>query len=73
MEQAFLEFTAGLFGVSVDQISLDTRYREFDKWDSLMMLTLTMELEAKYGVTISMEEIERIQTLDDFYRIVASR
>lgn len=72
MEQEFLEFTAGVLGVPVSEISLDTQYKEFDKWDSLMMLTLTMELEAQYNVTIPMEEIESVQTLNDLYRIVAS-
>ena len=72
MEQEFLEFTAGVLGVPTSEISLDTQYKEFDKWDSLMMLTLTMELEAQYNVTIPMEEIEGVQTLNDLYRFVAS-
>ena len=72
MEQEFLEFTAGVLGVPVSEISLGTQYKEFDKWDSLMMLTLTMELEAQYNVTIPMEEIEGVQTLNDLYRFVAS-
>lgn len=72
MEQEFIAFVAGVFGVPDSQISLDTKYKEFDRWDSLMMLTLTMELEAQYNVSISIEQIEGVKALRDLYDIVTS-
>ena len=45
--EKFLEFVAEIMEVDVSEISMETLYKE-GKWDSLMMLTLVMELEAKH-------------------------
>ena len=70
MEKDFLGFVASIMGVDSAEISLQTSYKDFDPWDSLMMLTLTMELEEKYGVSIPIEKIESVQTLGDLYEFV---
>lgn len=70
MEDNFLKFVASVFGVDCDAISLSTAYKEYEKWDSLMMLTLTMELEEEYGVAIPIEELENIKTLNDLFVLV---
>ena len=67
MEQKFLDFVAEV--MEENQVSLDLPYKE-GKWDSLMMLTLVMELEAEYGVSIPMENLENVKTLADMYAFV---
>ena len=47
----------------------DTRYKE-GVWDSLMMITLVMELEAEYGVSIPLEKMGGVKTLRDLYDLV---
>ena len=63
----FLEFVAEI--MEEDQVTMDTPYKE-GKWDSLMMLTLVMELEAEYSVSIPMESLGDIKTLADLYEII---
>ena len=63
----FLSFVAEI--MEEDAVSMDMPYKE-GKWDSLMMLTLVMELEAKYGKTIPMESLENVKTLADMYKLV---
>ena len=70
MENEFLEFVADVMGVESSELSLSTAYGAFDKWDSLMMLTLTMELEEKYNASIPIEKLEQIKTLEDLYLAV---
>ena len=67
MEQKFLEFISEI--MEVDEVSMDMSYNE-GKWDSLMMLTLVMELEAEYGVSIPMESLGHVKTLADLYKLV---
>lgn len=65
----FLEFVADIMEVDVSELSMDTPYNE-GKWDSLMMLTLVMELEAEYGVSIPMESLGNVKTMADLYKFI---
>jgi len=65
--EKFLEFVAEI--MEEDSVSMDMPYKK-DKWDSLMMLTLVMELEAEYGVSIPMESLGNVKTLADMYEFV---
>ena len=65
--EKFLEFVAEI--MEEDSVSMDMPYKE-GNWDSLMMLTLVMELEAEYGVTIPMESLGHVKTLADMYEFV---
>ena len=65
--EKFLEFVAEV--MEEDKVSMDMPYNE-GKWDSLMMLTLVMELEAEYGVSIPMENLGNVKTLADMYEFV---
>lgn len=56
--------------VDPSELSEDTAYGQFDKWDSLMHLRLVMEIEEKYGIEISINEIPSIKTLKDFYKYI---
>ncbi|MCI9098372.1 MAG: acyl carrier protein [Lachnospiraceae bacterium] len=63
----FLEFVAEI--MEEDEVAMNMSYKE-GKWDSLMMLTLVMELEAEYGVSIPMESLGNMKTLADLYEFV---
>ena len=67
MEQEFLNFVAEI--MEVDRVTMDTPYKE-GKWDSMMMLTLIMELEAEYNVSIPMESLGHVKTLADMYKLI---
>lgn len=70
MKDKFLEFIASVMDVEVSEISLETTYGDFEPWDSMMMLTLIMETEDEYDVTIPMEEVGKIKTLNDLFAYV---
>ena len=55
--------------MEVDHATMDMKYKE-GIWDSLMMLTLVMELEAEYNVVIPIESLDKIETLADLYELV---
>lgn len=66
--QDFLNFVADIMQVSPSEISGETRFKEFKKWDSLMHMRLVMEIEEEYDVEIPIEEVPNIKTLNDFYQ-----
>ena len=67
--EKFLSFVAEIMKEDVSDISMETRYKE-GKWDSLIMLTLVMELEAEYGVSIPLESLGNVKILADLYEFV---
>lgn len=67
MEHDFLKFVAGI--MDIDEVSMDMKYKE-GKWDSLMMLTLVMELENEYGKPIPIEKLSSVKNLADMYAFV---
>lgn len=66
----FLAFVADVMDTDVDEINMETTYKEYSKWDSLMMMTLVMELEEEYDVSISIDEIGKVHTLEDLYKLI---
>lgn len=70
MEKQFLEFVASVMDIDSAEISLELMYKDSEQWDSLMMLTLIMEIEAEYGVSIPMEKIGEIKKLADLYEYI---
>lgn len=69
MEAKFLEFVADIMEVEVEEISMETEYKVFDKWDSLMMMNLIMEVEDEYEVSIPLESAGKIKTLKDLFNL----
>ncbi len=70
MEDQFLAFVADVMEVDANELSLATQYKSYAKWDSIMMLTLIMELEAQYNVSIPVEKVNAVRTLDDLWKLV---
>ena len=66
--QDFLNFVADIMEVEPSEISADTTYGQFDKWDSLMHLRLVMEVEGEYDVEIPIDDVPNIKTLGDLYK-----
>ena len=66
--QDFLAFVAGVMQVDPAEISGETRFKEYKKWDSLMHMRLVMEIEEEYDVEIPIDEVPNIKPLNDFYR-----
>ena len=65
----FLKFVADIMEVDASEISMDTLYKE-GRWDSIMMLTLIMEIEAEYKVSIPIEKVGNVKTMADLYAFV---
>lgn len=66
--QDFLALVAGVMQVDPSELSENTRYKEFTKWDSLMHMRLVMVVEEWYEVEIPIEEVPNIKMLKDLYK-----
>ncbi len=68
--QDFISFIAEIMEVDASELSEDTSYGVFAKWDSLMHMRMVMEIEDKYDIEIPIEDIPNIKTLKDFYKYI---
>ena len=64
----FLEFAAGILGVPVETLSLETTYASIPEWDSMAQLRLVTEIAAKYKVEIPFADVVNITSLWEFWR-----
>ncbi len=70
MEEKFLQTVAESMEVDAEEISMDTAYKEYEPWDSMAMMNLIMDLEEAFDVSIPIEKVSAVKTLQDLYDIV---
>ena len=51
----------------------NTRFRELDEWSSLIGLSIIAMVDEEYEVTLKGDDIKDSNTIEDIYKIVASR
>jgi len=73
MEKEFLEFIANVMNIDVNKISLDTTYGECEAWDSVMFLTMILEIEEKYHVQIPIEKAIELKSLKEIYQFILKK
>ena len=64
---------ARVFGVSLDRINDQTSNETLPEWDSLGHITLVIELEAEYGVSLSPEETLNLTNVPAIKRLLEER
>jgi acyl carrier protein len=51
-----------------DEISLGSKFKSFDEWDSLMALSLIAMFDSEYNIKLSGDELRAANTLEDLYK-----
>lgn len=56
--------------VPVEKVTLESVKNDFENWDSLNQLNLVMELEANFNVSIPIDEIANIDSVQSILHIL---
>ncbi|MCP3745908.1 MULTISPECIES: acyl carrier protein [Paenibacillus] len=59
-----------IMNVSVEKVTLGSVKSDFENWDSLNQLNLVMELEANFNVSIPIDEIANIDSVQSILHIL---
>ncbi|MGO4951240.1 acyl carrier protein [Paenibacillus terrae] len=59
-----------IMNVSVEKVTLESVKSDFENWDSLNQLNLVMELEANFNVSIPIDEIANIDSVQSILHIL---
>jgi len=58
-----------LFGDAIDReaalMKVEDRFRDYNEWDSIALLSLLVMLDDNYSVNIAKEIFERLETIQD--------
>lgn len=73
MLEKIKELTAENLGVSTDEITEETSFKDDLGADSLDLFELVMALEEEYDVEIPTEELEKISTVGDVIEYIQSK
>ena len=63
---------ASALGVRPDQVRRDSRREDFAGWDSMGHLNLVMELEAKFGRSLSLDEVMGLNSVADIVEVMTN-
>ena len=63
---------AEIFNVRADSIELTMTPDDIQQWDSLNHLRLITAIETEFNITLSMKQIQNIQSLRDIQEIVSA-
>lgn len=66
-EEKLKEVVGDTLDIDEDDIGSETTYDTLEQWDSLNHLRLVTALEGEFGITLTMEEIN---TMDSYPKIV---
>jgi acyl carrier protein len=64
-EAELLAVFAGALRVDVGRLSLDTRRDELPEWDSLGHVVALLAVEARWGVQLSLAQLEGVRSIGD--------
>lgn len=55
------------------EIQADTEFLELEEWSSLTGMSVIAMVKTQYGKTITGKEIRSCETVEDLYKLVASK
>jgi acyl carrier protein len=71
MEKNFLVLVGDLFeNTPIDSITMDSKFKEFEDWDSLVALSLIALFDSEFNIKISGEKIREISTMKELYNLI---
>ena len=69
-EKEAMEWVAGMFDQSVDQLSPETLRDDIPIWDSLGVLTLMAEFDEKFGIVLTDADMRGMGKVDDILAVL---
>ena len=71
LDERIAQVFAAVFGV--DTIDDSTSIMTLEEWDSVVHITLVLELEKEFGVTISTDEAVEMLSVPDIRRLLTNK
>ncbi|MFO7851434.1 MAG: acyl carrier protein [Bacteroidota bacterium] len=73
MEQEFINLFKETLEINNEEITLDTKFRDIENWDSLKFLTVLAMIDEEYDIIIEGNTFQKLQTIDDLINAIKER
>lgn len=73
MDNFINHFKDLLFDSDPDSITIDTRFRDLEDWNSIMALSIIDMIDEEYGVEFNADDMKECQTLLDIFNRIKSK
>ena len=70
MQQQFIVLIAEALEKERDEMSLTDRFREYEEWDSLALLSVIAAIKHNYDITIPRKEFDNLFTMADLFQYI---
>lgn len=71
MNQFITQFAEALEMESAD-VKANDKFREYEEWDSLAVLSVIAMIKQNYGITIPRKEFDTLLTIEDLYSYISA-
>lgn len=70
MDQKFSEQFKETLEIEDREIAATDKFRDYDEWDSLALLSVIAMIDEEYDVIIESNEFQKLTTVEDIYNYV---
>jgi acyl carrier protein len=56
-----------------DAVNGSDELKDFESWDSLAALSVVAMADAKFGVNMSSQEVNRAETIEELYQMITAK
>jgi acyl carrier protein len=70
--EKFLEIVADALQKDLEEVHFDDKFRDYEEWDSIAVLSLGAAIHTEFGVLIPRNAYDNLMTLDDIRVYVES-
>ena len=67
------QIAADVFGIPLEEVTLESTQDDIEKWDSLQHINLVMALEQNFSIEILPEEIGEMGKIGDVVQVVEGK
>jgi acyl carrier protein len=68
-----IDIMAGLFGLSPEALTLDSSMETIGQWDSLQHINVIVDVEQRFGIALSPEEVVQLHSVRAIVDIVQAK
>jgi len=65
-----ISWFAEIFETTESEISAETQREDIEGWDSMGVLTLMAELDDRFSITLSQDDLESIDSINDLLEVL---